>query len=63
MATTVTIPEQEYKKLRQKAEEFDMIVDKEGLTKAELKFLEEAEKTATLSEKEAKERYKEFFSS
>jgi len=63
MAKTVTIPEQEYNVLRKKAEEFDMIVDNEGLTKAELKLLEEAEKTVTLSEKEAKEEYGEFFSS
>ena len=57
------ISKQEYKELKQKARELDMIIDKEGLSERDLKLLEKAEKSKTLSEKEARKKYPEFFAS
>ena len=63
MSETITIPKEEYKELKQKAKELDMIIDKEGLTKEEVNILTKAEKSKTLSEREARKKYPMFFSS
>lgn len=63
MERTITISKDEYKLLKEKAKELDMIIDKEGLNKEDLKLLEKAEKSKTLSEKEAEKKYPEFFAS
>ncbi|MFH1592034.1 MAG: hypothetical protein ABIB47_01570 [Candidatus Woesearchaeota archaeon] len=63
MSQTITISKEEYEDLKQKAKELNMIIDKEGLSEEDLKLLEMAEKSKTLSEEEAKKRYPEFFAS
>ena len=63
MTQTITIPKIEYEDLKQKAKELDMIIDKEGLSLGELKLLEKAEKSKSLTEEEAKKKYPKFFSS
>ncbi|MBS3155921.1 hypothetical protein J4413_01660 [Candidatus Woesearchaeota archaeon] len=63
MTQTITILKMEYEDLKQKAKELDMIIDKEGLSKEELKLLEKAEESKSLTEEEAKKKYPKFFSS
>jgi len=63
MSQTITISMEEYEDLKEKAKELDLIIDKEGLSKEDLELLEEAETSKTLSEREAKDKYPEFFAS
>ncbi|MEK6862266.1 MAG: hypothetical protein AABY07_09965 [Nanoarchaeota archaeon] len=63
MNQTITISRNEYENLKQKARELDMIVDNEGLGEEDLKLLERAEKSKTLTEEEAKKKYSDFFAS
>lgn len=61
MADTITISKQQYKELIEKAKMFESIADEEGLTAAELRKLRRAEKSKTLTEKEARAKYQSFF--
>jgi len=52
MPETVTIKKEEYVELKKKAEEFDKIVDKEGLSEKELKEVIDAQREEGISEEE-----------
>jgi len=57
MEKTVSIPKEEYEKLKKKATQWDKLIDTENLTSEELHLIKDAENTKSLSEKEAKENY------
>ena len=48
----IQIPKEKYEELKQKAEEFDKIVETEGLTREELDRLETARKTPLLTKEQ-----------
>jgi len=59
MPETVTIKKEEYVELKKKAEEFDKIVDKEGLSEKELKEVIEAQREEGISEEEFSKKHSE----
>lgn len=61
MTDTITISKHQYKELMEKARMLESIVDEEGLTEAELRKLRKAERSRTLTEKEARKRHGWFF--
>ncbi len=57
MAAEICVSKQKYEELLWKAEAFDSIVDKEGLSRADILRLENAKKSKLLTEEDFKSKY------